>query len=122
MKKCTICKLKKDLLEFYKDRSRSDGLNTKCKTCAKIGTEKRTYLKLFYGITKEDYENILRKQDNKCALCPKTQLPGRKRLSVDHDHGTGRVRGILCTSCNFAIGLLGDNEESISKVLAYLRG
>jgi len=54
-----------------------------------------------YGLTIEEVEEMARQQDNACAICLKV-----KRLGVDHDHETGRVRGLLCWSCNLAVGWL----------------
>lgn len=80
-------------------------------------------LKRRYGISVEDYEALLSAQNGRCALCPKT--PDQERygnLNVDHCHETNRIRGLLCTPCNHAIGQLGDTEASIFKALEYLRG
>ena len=55
-----------------------------------------------YGITQEMYEEMLSKQSGKCALCGGP--PGKRGLFVDHNHKTGRVRGLLCDGCNWAIG------------------
>jgi hypothetical protein len=74
-----------------------------------------------YGITTEDYERLLSKQNGCCAICLSTNK-GRKDkyFNVDHCHNSGKVRGLLCWKCNTAIGLLGDTEESLQKVLCYL--
>lgn len=55
-----------------------------------------------YGISTEDYEQMLRAQDGKCAICGAS--PGKHRLSVDHNHETGAVRALLCISCNTGVG------------------
>lgn len=72
-----------------------------------------------YGLTPVDYAALLAAQGGVCALCGSTQ--GR-RLVVDHCHETGRVRGLLCTACNGALGKLGDTPEALLRVVAYLRG
>ena len=59
------------------------------------------HLKRRYGITQEQYDALLRSQGGKCGICK--CLPGRKRLCVDHDHATGRIRGLLCVRCNSAV-------------------
>jgi len=76
-----------------------------------------------YGITKEDYLNLLEIQDNKCALCEKP-FNGFKRndIHVDHCHETNKIRGLLCMPCNVALGMLGDNEEGLNKALNYIKG
>ena len=71
------------------------------------------HVQRMYGLTLEEYTRLLKKA---CDLCGDT-----KKLNLDHDHTTGRVRGTLCTPCNTALGRFGDNEEGIEKVLAYLR-
>lgn len=77
----------------------------------------REYQKRF-GITLEDYEALLRAQNGLCAICSKPC--NRGRLSVDHDHLTGKVRGLLCRRCNVAIGMFSDNPEWIKKAEVYL--
>lgn len=62
-----------------------------------------------YGITLEEYDRMLEGQDSRCAICRREPGPHRQ-FSVDHDHSTGRIRGILCHVCNTAIGLLGDSR------------
>lgn len=77
-----------------------------------------------YGITLEQKTELLRQQGDCCAVC-KTTEPGRKGWVVDHDHKTGRVRGIVCVGCNTLIGRLGDTTpaviEKTSAILEYLK-
>ena len=77
-------------------------------------------LKSKYGITLEEYNARLLKQDNKCAICGGINRSG-KRLAVDHCHVTGRVRGLLCSNCNNGLGLFQDNSEFLNKAAAYLK-
>lgn len=72
-----------------------------------------------YGITEEDYAAMLARQGDVCAICGGTE-PGGKRLAVDHCHTSGRVRGLLCTPCNTALGKLGDTVEGLRRALTYL--
>lgn len=80
-----------------------------------------------YGISLSEYLEISNRQKGACAICGKG--PGsyvRKRLNqaglrVDHDHKTGKVRGLLCNECNMGLGQLGDSIEAILKVLRYLQ-
>lgn len=69
------------------------------------------------GITIEDFGRLLVKQKDACAICKKEC---KKRLSIDHCHKTGRVRGLLCQKCNFALGLLNDDKKLIKRMLKYL--
>lgn len=72
-----------------------------------------------YGISREAQELLLEQQGHLCALCRRP--PGKKRLSVDHDHKTGHVRGMLCSPCNTALGSLQDSPELCERAAKYLR-
>jgi hypothetical protein len=76
-----------------------------------------------YGITPEEYDAMFAEQEGSCAVCHKHQTEISYGLCIDHVHGeTGleSVRGLLCKSCNTAIGQLGDNLEGIMRVVKYL--
>ena len=76
-----------------------------------------------YGISLEDYNMFLEKQGGKCAICG-TEIgdSNGNRLYVDHNHKTGKVRGLLCANCNFGIGSLKDDVEILKKAILYLEG
>ena len=74
-------------------------------------------LKRNYGITIEDYNSLLLKQNNSCAICGVAATIGKKRLHVDHSHITNRVRGLLCQNCNRRLGWL---EPNLNKTIEYL--
>ena len=78
------------------------------------------FLRRTYGITLEEYNVLLAKQNGHCALC--SAIPNGRRLHVDHDHETHVVRGLLCRKCNSGLGSLGDNEAGLLRALAYIRG
>ena len=81
-------------------------------------------LRANYGITLEDYDRFMKSQDGACAICLRLPDPNSKkdrRLSVDHCHTTGKVRGLLCNRCNRAIGLFGETEDILLAAAAYLR-
>lgn len=87
--------------------------------------KKKHMLKYLYGMTIEDYEHLLYSQDGVCAICgkPETELHndgGSKSLTVDHNHKTGKVRGLLCGRCNRVLGLLNDDYELLKSCLDYL--
>lgn len=68
------------------------------------GSVSRSYhLKRKFGITTEQYDELLRNQSGRCALCPKTPEDEGQALAVDHDHKTGEIRGILCRYCNHRV-------------------
>lgn len=75
-----------------------------------------------YGIDEATYWKILVDQGNCCAICKGTKLSkGRKRFHVDHDHTTGRVRGLLCSPCNSLLGFAHDNPAVLERAIAYLQ-
>lgn len=79
-----------------------------------------------YGLTRDDYLRMLDERNRLCDIChkPETSLGnnGRiKNLSIDHDHDTGEVRGLLCNNCNRSLGLLGDSIELLQSAIDYLR-
>lgn len=110
MKTCNKCYIKKSNTSFYKDKASTDGLAYQCKECSnstvKVFRSKHPEyrraeaLKRLYGITVDDYENILKAQGGGCAICGKKQGVEKKRLAVDHSHKDRRVRGLLCHRCN----------------------
>lgn len=71
-----------------------------------------------YGITEDEYLNMFSVQDNKCAICGKSFE--ETKAFVDHDHKTGKVRGLLCTKCNSVLGMADDNTEILNKAIKYL--
>ena len=74
-----------------------------------------------YGITLEDYAAMLKKQDGKCAICgARTPGSGKKMWSIDHDHATGEVRGLLCGTCNTGLGMFKDSADNLRAAANYL--
>jgi hypothetical protein len=138
-KLCKVCDLEKPLSEFYKDKNCGDGHDSICKICdkekykpnRKITRKKyknqdiNRALQRDYGITLNEYNKMLESQNDVCAICGKEETQknqfGVIRLSVDHDHKTGKVRGLLCSKCNRAIGLLNDRIEILDKASDYLK-
>jgi len=76
-------------------------------------------LVLKYGITFEDFKAMLKQQNFQCAICGIHQAELIYRMAVDHDHGTGKVRGLLCRPCNHALGLLKDDSGNPARAPAY---
>ena len=76
-----------------------------------------------YGITLNDYDQLLQFQGGGCAICGSKEAKTKRngRFCVDHDHLTGKVRGLLCAPCNRGIGLLKDDPEIIQKAVSYLK-
>ena len=87
--------------------------------------KRQSRLRVEFGITQQDYEAMLARQDGKCAICGATENRvnhprERKNFYVDHDHKTGKVRGLLCHNCNFAIGYFQDDPERMRRAADYL--
>lgn len=81
----------------------------------------KSSLKRYYGITIEQYEEMLKAQDFKCAICG-TDDPSnkrQKRFCVDHDHDTNELRKLLCLKCNMALGVF-KNINLLNKAINYL--
>ena len=78
--------------------------------------KKYLYLLKTYNLTKENYEQLISTQNGKCAICGKLT----EKFDTDHDHITGRVRGLLCHSCNLLLGNAGDNIEILLNAIKYL--
>jgi Recombination endonuclease VII len=133
-KKCPICGELKERSEFYKWKSRQDGLTAYCKPCFnsknkkwfkenpdKLPTleEKRAYgRKKNFGISEEQYEQMLVDQNNQCAICKKEI---GWEAAVDHCHTTDKIRGLLCRKCNLGLGGFKDNIKTIKKAISYVK-
>lgn len=141
MKTCVTCKEAKPLDEFHKGRTHPQGRAPKCKPCKRaydnaryaanrkgIRERQRVYnLMSRYGISEEEYEELLAAQGGACAICGATQGwmsshdSGKpKRLAVDHSHESGKVRGLLCDRCNTVLGKTRDSPELLRKAAEYL--
>ena len=81
---------------------------------------KNSLLKVRYGITLEQYNDLYQRQNAVCAVCHKPNSNG-KPLFVDHNHTTGQVRGLLCSTCNTALGMLQEDITIISNLAEYLK-
>jgi hypothetical protein len=129
MKSCTKCGLEKHFIEFHKRAAMSDGYKSECKECTRSyqkqkydsGQIRAAVYRRQYGITLLQYDEMVKNQNGCCKICG-TDNPGgkRKRFSVDHNHETGEVRGLLCGSCNSALGLFKDNPNILQSALVYL--
>lgn len=74
-----------------------------------------------YRITPEQFDELLAKQGNRCAIC-KSDDPGHRHgWHVDHNHETGKIRGILCGTCNVAIGMTAEDPDVLFRIAVYLK-
>jgi hypothetical protein len=79
------------------------------------------YYRRQYGKTADEIDEIMTLQGGRCSIC-KAELPERLgSRHLDHDHKTGKIRGILCIDCNHGIGKLGDSPDRLLRALVYLR-
>lgn len=113
---CRVCRKDKEEKGFAP--SEANGSYGKCKDCTKAFK-----LKKRYGITQEQYDQMSSSQNDTCAICPKSKIHKNKKLSVDHNHKTGKIRGLLCDNCNRALGFLeADNGVSLfEKAIDYIK-
>jgi hypothetical protein len=81
---------------------------------------RKGHIKRKFGITLEEYDLMLNSQNGVCAICQLTCDSGYS-LAVDHNHKTGKIRGLLCKNCNTAIGLLKENTDVMIKAVQYLK-
>ncbi len=149
MKFCKYCSTEQSLEQFSPHPHTKDRLNNKCKTCVnaynkirwrqmtdaekeilyakkrqnknRLITDRKKVLKRKYGITINDYEQMLKQQNGVCKIC-KGLDPSGRRLAVDHCHTTGVVRGLLCPSCNTALGRIEQYLKNKTPWDAYLNG
>ena len=94
---------------------------SRCKTCSSVVAHGQRVEKV-YGITADEYQQLFRAQHGRCYICQ--EIPRTKRLAVDHDHVTGKVRGLLCADsewgCNYALVGKIKNIEMARRLLDYL--
>lgn len=83
---------------------------------------RRYLLKKKYGISADEYQQMFEEQHGRCAICGKHQSEFYVALCVDHNHETGKIRGLLCNRCNQAIGLLDDDIQRFKVAVLYLEG
>lgn len=95
---------------FSRDRYKRIGNTLEYKTKVR-----ERWLKVAYNISQQDYLDLLNKQNGVCFIC--NQKPNKKSLHVDHSHKSGKVRGLLCSKCNGALGWLEKNSTKIKEYL-----
>lgn len=130
--------MSKPLSEYSKknQKGRKEKLQPKCKSCATEETKqwrlsqsperiKDLYYKRTYGMSLEDFNFMLWKQNGSCKICKRelklNKLNGDSAV-VDHCHSTGKVRGILCNECNRGLGYFKDDVNSLKEAIHYLKG
>lgn len=133
-KVCSKCKEDKSISEYHKRSNRPSGVRSQCKECYKkypTALKRRdNYMREYdlfksYKITIEEYNSMLEEQKECCKIC-NTHISSlkdsrKKNFCVDHCHSTGKIRGLLCDSCNKAIGFFNDDISLLEKAIIYLR-
>ena len=137
-KKCPRCRVRQPTTAFQKNSCADDGMQYHCRACRKAidarpekraadrnayHTNKPRYLnstyKRMYGIDLSRYNALFLSQGGLCAIC-KRLCPTGRRLAVDHDHKTKRVRGLLCAKCNPMLGNANDSPAVLRAAADYL--
>jgi hypothetical protein len=142
---CRHCKKEKPIEHFYKQAGAKGGRRTQCKEChlreaaerhrknpearriqyrkwhkSHPDSAQNKRLKASYGITLKDVQAMLLSQNNRCALCGDLFTKERPHR-VDHDHGTGQIRGLLHNKCNWLLGCADDNPDILIMAADFLR-
>lgn len=136
-KTCTGCLELKDISLFGAKRVNKDGKDTRCKACRNNYIKRRMSEPLFrnkrkqattfytrrakYGLSKQQYYTMFNSQYGLCKTCLKPETRERRSLCVDHCHKTGVIRGLLCDSCNRALGFVNDNIDTLVNMIEYLQ-
>ncbi|TWV56521.1 recombination endonuclease VII [Streptomyces misionensis] len=115
-KLCRACGEVKPWSDWHRNATASDGLSTRCKAC-RAAEGRADHLKRQYGLTETERDLLVASQGGVRCICP-----AAPPAHVDHSHETGRVRGVLCFSCNAALGQFKDQPEVIRRAAAYVEG
>jgi Recombination endonuclease VII len=124
---CPDCGAVKRLDDFPRNRRTNSGIAAYCKPCHNArgkatyerlyGGTRHYHLKRRYGLSAEEVDALVLAQRGRCAIC--REAPAEH---VDHDHLTGKVRGVLCFNCNGGLGQFRDRADLMAFAIAYLQG
>lgn len=116
---CTACYALLVARPGYKAHRREQMKDYNAKDFRKA-QNRASHLRLRYGLTSEAYSRLLASQGGACGICRTKKLPARGTFYVDHCHGTGKIRGLLCHQCNTGIGHMRDSVELLRAAIDYL--
>jgi len=137
-KTCNICREKKSISQFSKNKTRLDGYCLRCKTCYSLkntgyrNKNKQRNLIAFnhknrmhskkrdYGILEYEIQEKMNQQRGGCAICECDLGTLERQYHIDHNHNTNQVRGLLCSSCNTLLGAAKEQEKILFKAITYL--
>ncbi|MFD4933962.1 endonuclease VII domain-containing protein [Streptomyces virginiae] len=115
-KRCPQCEEIKPHSEWEPNKTTSDGWSSYCRSC-RAKRNRASYFMRKYGITEAERDEMIAAQGGVCVIC--RDAPAEH---VDHDHQTGKVRGVLCFSCNAALGQFKDRPDVMRRAAAYVEG
>lgn len=119
--KIEIAKFQKSYREKNRKKIGAQVVRWKKKNKVRVKESNRySFIKTTYGLSKSDYLAMLEQQESKCAICRIETHTNKNPLCVDHCHSTEKIRGLLCKKCNWAIGLLKDNPEIMLNAASYV--
>jgi hypothetical protein len=128
---CMTCGEKKLATDFYFRNKKTGVRHSVCKQCDRERVKKRhkenpertrnNDLKRNYGITLDEHTQMYENQNGVCAICKGVGDGKWKKLCVDHDHETGKVRQLLCRNCNMVLGQVRDNVNLLEEMIKYLQ-
>ena len=140
MKTCTKCGREKELPAFTRDKRKADGRGSWCQECTRAsqqawrirtgwrqekGDRRPARILKTYGLTPDAFSRMLEDQGGRCAACLVELETGSRNsktsLAIDHNHETGKVRGLLCHRCNIALGMLDDDPTKLRALIDYLK-
>ena len=129
MKTCGMCKIEKALTEFNRQKAAKDGFQGRCRSCFKLSDWSSVHRLSRYGITADQFEEMLEAQGGRCAICRAPTPGGRGTWHIDHDHSCcasrkccGKcVRGLLCSGCNQGLGNFKDDPARLESAVRYLK-
>jgi hypothetical protein len=132
-KVCTKCGVEKPLSEFARRKNSEPSLKSACKECHRERArgywkikplpkevQRERNLRKSFGIGVEEYNKLLKAQGGSCAICGTYACASGRNFAVDHDHKTGKVRGLLCKFCNTALGQFQDSRDYLLNAIEYL--
>lgn len=141
LRQCAKCRRWKSPRSFHRRFDRGKGWQSHCMDCKreikrarrrKLVVRSRekeqnrlSVLKAVYGLSAHRWAKLMRAQKGRCAICGKKETSvvkgGLASLSVDHNHRTGRIRGLLCRKCNTGLGMFKDSVKTMKAAITYLR-
>lgn len=114
--------LKQELRKLQKGKNNPNYIHGKCRNYDKTKSYRfDMHLRTRYKINSKIYQRMLKKQNYRCIICKKHKNKQKRRLSVDHDHQTGKIRGLLCDNCNLIIGYAKENIMILKNIIEYLK-